>query len=123
MITEINHYNIRSTAELMEEIKDFYIDVLGFEVGFRPSFPHDGYWLYSNGKALLHLNILKEAIEPGESYFNHIAFTVSELDSYKAKLEERGIEYRSYFIEDVKQHQIFFKDVCGVNIELNYSEE
>jgi len=47
-LTELNHYFIR--ANDLEKTKDFYCDVLGFEVMPRPSFPFPGYWLGVNGK-------------------------------------------------------------------------
>ena len=43
-ITELNHINIRTTK--MEETKDFFIDIVGLEIGWRPDFDSHGYWLY-----------------------------------------------------------------------------
>ena len=47
-LTELNHYFVR--ANDLEKTKDFYVDVLGFEVMPRPNFPVPGYWLGINGK-------------------------------------------------------------------------
>ena len=33
-ITSLNHINIRT--DLMEDTKDFYVDIVGLTVGFRP---------------------------------------------------------------------------------------
>ena len=42
-IDSLNHINIRTMK--MEETKDWYCDVLGLEIGFRPPFDEHGYWL------------------------------------------------------------------------------
>ena len=39
-LTELNHYFIR--ANELEKTKDFYCDVLGFQVMPRPTFPFPG---------------------------------------------------------------------------------
>ena len=48
-ITSLNHINIRT--DLMEETKDFYVDIVGLSVGFRPDFDDHGYWLYADDTA------------------------------------------------------------------------
>lgn len=42
-LTGLNHYFVR--ANDLERSKNFYVDVLGFEVMPRPDFPFPGYWL------------------------------------------------------------------------------
>ena len=32
-------------ANDVEKTKDFYVDILGLEVGYRPDFPFKGFWL------------------------------------------------------------------------------
>lgn len=50
MIRGINHYNLRSEQKMMEILKDFYISVVGLELGVRPPFKSKGYWLYAEKK-------------------------------------------------------------------------
>ena len=52
-LTELNHYFVR--ANDLEQTKNFYCDVLGFQVMPRPSFPFPGYWLGVNGKIQVHM--------------------------------------------------------------------
>ena len=52
-LTELNHYFVR--ANDLEKTRDFYVDVLGFEVMPRPNFPFPGYWLGINGKIQVHM--------------------------------------------------------------------
>ena len=64
-LTELNHYFIR--ANDLEKTKDFYCDVLGFEVMPRPSFPFPGYWLGVNGKIQVHMG--PHGIPNAEMYY------------------------------------------------------
>ena len=51
----LDHFNIAAPWALLETVRNFYVDVLGFEEGPRPPFDRRGYWLYSDGKPLIHL--------------------------------------------------------------------
>ena len=42
-------------ANDLEQTKDFYCRVLGFEVMPRPNFPFPGYWLGVNGQIQVHM--------------------------------------------------------------------
>ncbi len=45
MIRAINHYNLRSEFKMMEILKNFYIEVVGLEMGTRPPFKSNGFGL------------------------------------------------------------------------------
>ena len=49
----LDHFNIR-TRNLADTIR-FYEDVLGLENGERPNFSFPGAWMYSEGRAVVHL--------------------------------------------------------------------
>ena len=49
----LDHFNIR-TRNLDETVR-FYQDILGLEKGARPNFAFPGAWMYSEGKAVVHL--------------------------------------------------------------------
>ena len=49
----LDHFNIR-TRKLADTVR-FYEDVLGLEKGARPNFAFPGAWMYSEGKAVVHL--------------------------------------------------------------------
>src|SRR5512138_4017106 len=49
----LQHYTIE--PQDLERTKDFYVDVLGLEIGDRPPLDFPGYWLYSGGTATVHL--------------------------------------------------------------------
>jgi len=74
----LDHFNIAAPMPLLEEVRDFYCEVLGLTDGFRPSFGRRGFWLYAGDKPLIHL-IESERHHASErqGYLDHIAFRMS----------------------------------------------
>ena len=60
MINGIDHYNLRSDEKMIETLKDFYINIVGLNLGHRPPFKSKGYWLYAKEKDVLHLSSSKD---------------------------------------------------------------
>src|SRR5207245_7039454 len=100
-LTELNHYFIR--ANDLEKTRDFYCDVLGFQVMPRPSFPFPGYWLGVNGKIQVHMG--PDGIDNAELYYlgtpkravtvhagvvGHIAFLATEPGASTSRLKSRA---------------------------------
>ena len=59
----LDHFNIR-TRNLADTVR-FYEDVLGLEKGARPNFAFPGAWMYSEGKAVVHLVDISKTEVPG----------------------------------------------------------
>lgn len=121
MIYGINHYNLRAAPEVIENLKNFYIEIVGLKLGHRPSFKNGGYWLYANEKDVLHLSFSKNDIVNElniSSTFDHMAFTAENEKHYIKKLEENKIIYSIREVPEVRTRQIFFKDPAGNGIEL-----
>ena len=53
-VLAFNHFNIRAPKPLLEEVRTFYVDVVGLAEGFRPAVPVPGYWLYLEALPILH---------------------------------------------------------------------
>jgi catechol 2,3-dioxygenase-like lactoylglutathione lyase family enzyme len=130
-LTELNHYFVR--ANDLEKTKDFYCDVLGFEVMPRPNFPFPGYWLGVNGKIQVHmgpdgidnahlyyLGTPKSAATDHAGVVDHIAFLASEPGAFIRRFKERGVEYRPRSFPESDLYQIFVTDPNGLTIELNF---
>jgi len=122
-IVDINHYNLRATADVLARLRDWYRDTVGLEVGERPPFRFPGYWLYANGRPILHLS--EQA--PGESHpvpgsgtFDHVAFTCEGFDAMRAKLDALGEDYRIADVPLTRTRQIFLRDPGGNGVELNF---
>ena len=119
-----NHYNLRASRSMMEQLKVFYRDVVGLQIGERPQLTSFGYWLYAGTKDVLHLSEAKPEEKRKENVattFDHVAFTATDYDASIARLEKLGIMFRTRAISDAGQKQIFFSDPAGNGIELNFS--
>jgi glyoxylase I family protein len=123
-ILGFNHYNLRAERNLLEQLKTFYCDVVGLQIGHRPKLSSFGYWLYAGPKDVLHLSEAK-AEEKRQanvlSSFDHVAFTATDYQATLLRLEQLGVQFRTREIADAGQKQIFFSDPAGNGIELNFS--
>ncbi|RAI60484.1 VOC family protein [Roseicella frigidaeris] len=120
----LNHYTIRPVD--LERTKDFYVDVLGLEIGYRPPLAFPGYWLYVGDTPTVHLigprseegQAAREAGPTG--LLDHIAFACTGLAEMKQRLAKRGIAHEERVIPRDRQTQLFIRDPDGVAVELNY---
>jgi glyoxylase I family protein len=123
-IQDINHYNLRGTRATLERLRDWYRDAVGLEPGDRPPFRNFGYWLYADGRPILHLSEAdpgEEHPEPGAGTFDHVAFTCADFETMRARLERLGVKYRVADVPLTRQRQIFVKDPSGNGVELNFA--
>lgn len=117
MIRSLDHVNIASAD--MKAMRDFFVEVLGFEDGPRPQFGFAGHWLYAGGRAIVHLQEAVGDVAPSrKSALNHAAFDVDQIDAIMAELKRRGVAFRERAAPEIALRQIFF-DITGVTIELN----
>lgn len=119
-----NHYNLRAPRDLLDQLRDFYCEVVGLKEGARPAFRSFGYWLYASDRDVLHLS----ETAPGESRathvtttFDHVAFTCADPVAMEKILVERRIEFGERFIDQTGTKQIFFRDPAGNGVELNFA--
>ena len=123
-------------ADDVDKTKDFYVDILGLEVGYRPDFPFKGYWLYlkENKKAAcIHLAMRKQ--DTGQHYYigkkddvksgygaiDHVAFNADDIEGMKSKLDKISMEYTHRKVPGFPLEQLFIDDPDGVKVELNYA--
>lgn len=121
----IDHINLRAPAELLEKLRRFYLDVIGLEEGPRPTFRSGsrGYWLYADGKPIVHLTTASDddADAPSTGRFNHVAFACADLSTTRSRLDAAGIPYRIDVVDTLEQVQLFLTDPAGIRVELNFS--
>ncbi|MDC6486725.1 VOC family protein [Methylophilaceae bacterium] len=126
MICGINHYNLRAAPEIIEKLKNFYIEIVGLKLGHRPPFKNGGYWLYANDKDILHLSFSKNDITNElhvSATFDHMAFTAENEMDHINVLKENNIDFITREVPEIGTRQIFFKDPAGNGIELIFSNE
>jgi catechol 2,3-dioxygenase-like lactoylglutathione lyase family enzyme len=117
----LDHFNIR-TRKLADTVR-FYEDVLGLEKGARPNFAFPGAWMYSEGKAVVHLVDISQTDEqqkPDSGVVHHVAFVSRGFAGMKQRLQSRGMTFNSRQVPGGDLWQIFVNDPNGVMIELNY---
>lgn len=119
---QLDHFNIAAPMALLDTVRDFYVEVLGFEEGFRPGFQRRGYWLYAGGKPSIHLiESDRHEDSEGKGYLDHIAFRASGLADFLQRLERNGIRFRRSFITELTMTQLFFEDPAGTGLEVNFA--
>ena len=120
---DLDHYNIRTSRELLDVLRDFYCLTVGLRVGPRPDFRSHGYWLYAGDSDVLHLTQTREdeVREVGVvPTFDHVAFACEDFEAMRARLETAGIVHEVDEVPLTGQRQIFFRDPTGNGIELNF---
>lgn len=123
-VSGFNHYNIRAPRALLEQLRDFYCDVVGLKLGERPALKSFGYWLYASDKDVLHLSETRDGevrLTDAQTTFDHVAFTCTDYLATEALLVERGIEFTSRMIDVINVRQIFFRDPAGNGVEFNFA--
>src|SRR5581483_11782654 len=90
----LDHFNIR-TRDLASTVH-FYQDIMGLEKGPRPNFAFPGAWMYSEGKAVVHIVDISrtdEAQKPDSGVVHHVAFASRGFDGMKQRLESKKMPY------------------------------
>ena len=121
----IGHVNLRASAETIERLRRFYIDVIGLREGARPVFRSgsQGHWLYTGDVAALHLTIARDggASSQPVGAFNHLAFDCDDLDATRARLDAAGIGYETDVVDELHQTQLFLSNPAGIGLELTFT--
>ncbi len=124
-VTGLHHYNLRASRPTLDALRDFYVDIVGLQSGYRPPFASFGYWLYAGEQAVLHLSEAapQEMRRPNAvNTFDHVAFACTGFASFEARLRELNLSYTSDQVPSNGQRQIFFADPAGNGVELNFPE-
>jgi catechol 2,3-dioxygenase-like lactoylglutathione lyase family enzyme len=137
-IGRLDHYSIRTLD--LEASRRFYIQIMGFEVGFRPPFDFPGLWLYNGAHYPESCGVVHViGIDPdnpeglraylgerdvstleGTGTVDHMAFAATGLAEVRGRLERYGVAYRERTVPSLGLHQLFFEDPSRVTIELNF---
>jgi len=125
MINGIDHYNLRSDEKMIETLKNFYINIVGLKLGYRPPFKSKGYWLYAKEKDVLHLSSSKDNIKNLiniDSTLDHVSFSANDKSFLMETLEKNNIVFKERYIPEINIDQLFFKDPAGNGIEIIFKE-
>ncbi|WP_223825014.1 VOC family protein [Pseudomonas profundi] len=116
----MDHFTI--VTDQLEETQQFYVNLLGLEVGARPPFPVPGLWLYAKGRPVLHVIAINDMPNPRRGVLDHMAFFAQGLTETLDKLDRHAIRYRIIRAPgDIRTWQVFFKDPNDVDVELDFA--
>jgi glyoxylase I family protein len=122
----LNHFNITASADLIERVREFYVEVLGLAVGERPRFRREGFWLYAGAEPVVHLTVCDDEDArdaDARSAFDHVAFSCEGLQEIVERLERKGVAYELNEVASLGQVQLSLRDPAGVGLELNFTGE
>ena len=132
-LSHIEHYLV--AADDMERTRDWYRDVLGMQEGWHPDFGFPVYWMYLDGKDVVHigrsasqasdnqkayLGRLAQDAGSGTGAIDHIAFRARGLKATMADLRRRGVEFSERRANGQALYQLFMYDPNGIKVELNF---
>jgi catechol 2,3-dioxygenase-like lactoylglutathione lyase family enzyme len=129
-IERIEHFLLLSDD--IDATRDFYCRALGLSAGERPPLAFPGYWLYADGRALVHIadrgcysahaaSIGLDVAATGGAVMriDHIAFAATDYVDAAERLERGGIAVTRNTVPGAGLRQLFFADPDGVRIEVN----
>lgn len=119
-IEGMNHFTVLSSD--LKKTKDFYIKVLGFQEGYRPSMASTGAWLYTGDHKHSILHIMAERPMPDSALgvIDHMAFSATNLQSAINTLKQHGLEYKLNRLNELGIWQLFCHDPDGAKVELDF---
>lgn len=121
----ICHANLRGPVVVVEQLRRFYVQVVGLTEGPRPRFRSGshGHWLYAGQTDVLHLTVARDEAVPSNSNgaFNHLAFACDDLAGTRAQLDAAHVPYEVDVVDELQQVQLFLADPAGTGVELTFS--
>ena len=116
-VTRFHHVSVNSNGTPLNEMIDFYQDVLGLGDKDRPEIPGvPGHW-HTVGDLELHLVGAPPHGTPIDSTGHHYCVAVTDLDAAITELDERGIAYERA-VQGQGTVQIWINDPAGNTLEL-----
>ena len=98
--------------------------MLGLQVGKRPKSSRDGYWLYAEDKAIVHLTESEtHFFNEKQGYFDHAAFQATNLRKLIQILENKGLKFSTSYNPETEMTQVFFKAPSNTGIEVFFENE
>lgn len=133
-LSHIEHFLVQ-TAD-MAKTRDWYVRVLGMEVGPNPDFKFPVCWLYLGGRDIVHLTeggakagenrkkyVGQESTAThGTGVLDHIAFRATGLQAMLEHLRAEKVDFKQRQVNDQGLYQLFMFDPNGIKIELNYAQ-
>ncbi len=120
MILGMNHFTIIAADKA--RTLAFYTEILDLKIGPRPDLGFDGAWLHAdlNQPAILHMYFDRPVPQPPAGVIDHMAFTGTNLEALKVKLDAHAIAYQLKLQAGGKTLQLFMHDPNGARVEIDF---
>jgi catechol 2,3-dioxygenase-like lactoylglutathione lyase family enzyme len=132
-ICDFNHYFVR--VKDLERSRQFYCDVLGFEIMPRPPIDFPGYWLGVGGRTQIHMGVdgapgadksylgtTARSARDNSGVIDHIAFQATDVDAIARRIRQFGYPMRTRHIASISLFQILVADPDGLLIEISFPD-
>jgi catechol 2,3-dioxygenase-like lactoylglutathione lyase family enzyme len=134
-LSNIEHFLVQTDS--IARTRDWYVRVLGMEVGPNPDFKFPVCWLYLGGKDVVHITeggasasenrkkyVGQESqATQGTGVLDHIAFRATGLRQMLEHLHAEKVDFKQRQLSDQGLYQLFMFDPNGIKIELNYAND
>jgi catechol 2,3-dioxygenase-like lactoylglutathione lyase family enzyme len=130
-LTKLEHYLV--LTDDIDATRDFYVQALGMQQGFRPDLGFPGHWVYIAATPVIHIaewktytaHSQRKGVEvttqaSGTGPVDHIAFGAQDYDEVLARLRQQGVAVRVNDNPGNIVRQLFLFDPNGVKIEINF---
>ena len=130
-LTQIEHYLV--LTDDIDATRDFYLNALGMELGFRPPLGFPGHWVYIGAVPVIHIaewvtytaHSKAKGVEVstrarGTGPVDHIAFAAQDYDGVLDRLRRQAVQVRTNDSPGNVVRQLFLFDPNGVKIEINF---
>jgi catechol 2,3-dioxygenase-like lactoylglutathione lyase family enzyme len=106
----------------LDDTRRLFVDVVGLADGPRPPFGIGGYWLYTDGRPVVHLVASTMSGHPGRPSprIDHLAFRLDDAQAWQAllaRLEAAGVAYQAADVPLSGEVQLFVALAPSVVIE------
>ncbi len=118
---KLDHVNIRTGR--LEEMRKWYVDILGFTDGWRPPFSSPGAWLYAGDDPIVHLVGVNRTpgAEQADIRLEHFALKGDDLEALRERLKAADLECREVRVPDTDLLQLNVFDPDGNHIHIDFN--
>ncbi|NKB53157.1 MAG: glyoxalase [Rhizobiaceae bacterium] len=121
-IGRLDHVNVRTSQ--LDNMIDWYTNILGMKKGVRPNFSFPGAWMYSGEDAVVHL--VQVDGDPGSGSeiplkLEHFALAASGREVFEARLRDAGEKFEILEISDFGITQYNVWDPDGNHIHIDFT--
>ncbi len=117
-LASLDHVTINTARP--DATVEFYTNLLGLKIGWRPPLDFPGEWLYAGDRPVIHLVFVERQTDAETGDFDHFAFLGSDYAGIRDKLAARGIKFRENIVAGGSTRQLFFPDPNNVKVEINF---